>query len=121
MLLSGAPLHKKHPKGDFDLTPEQSTMRRNDCIRPIRFPTIRFPRGSELSPLKPPKTPIPETERTREDTLDVTKPPAAPVGGRTEQLPSDPDLTEIITAWPELPEHVKAAIRTLVQSVPLQD
>jgi len=33
----------------------------------------------------------------------------------------DMDLAEIVKAWPELPEHVKAAIRTLVQSVPLQD
>jgi len=27
-----------------------------------------------------------------------------------------PDLQQIINAWPELPEHIKAAIKTLVQS-----
>ena len=27
-----------------------------------------------------------------------------------------PDLTQVTTAWPDLPEHIKAAILTLVQS-----
>ena len=29
---------------------------------------------------------------------------------------SPPDLTQVTTAWPDLPEHIKAAILTLVQS-----
>ena len=32
----------------------------------------------------------------------------------TSELPSD--LTEIITVWSELPEHIKAAIKALVES-----
>jgi hypothetical protein len=29
---------------------------------------------------------------------------------------NDPDLKQIITAWPELPEHIKTTIKTLIDS-----
>jgi len=33
---------------------------------------------------------------------------------RPQELPSD--LAEIVAVWPELPEHIKAAINALVQT-----
>jgi hypothetical protein len=29
---------------------------------------------------------------------------------------SDPDLAEIVSIWPTLPEHIKAAIKAMVQA-----
>jgi len=29
---------------------------------------------------------------------------------------SDPDLASVVEAWPKLPEHIKSAITTMVES-----
>jgi len=67
------------------------------------------PRGLEQTPLATPKTPISETERTKSGTLDAKK------------APSDPDLNLIEKQWPRLPEHIKAAVLTLVRASPVDD
>jgi hypothetical protein len=46
----------------------------------------------------------------------------AKLGARDAPSPlRDPDLTLLVERWPALPEHIKAAIKTLVQSAPKQD
>ncbi len=59
--------------------------------------------GLEHPPLKPPRTAISTSGGAKSDARDAPKPV------------QDPDLTNIMVAWPELPEHIKAAVKALVQ------
>ncbi|MFC1633568.1 hypothetical protein ACFL5Z_01890 [Planctomycetota bacterium] len=36
--------------------------------------------------------------------------------GKIDTSELSPDLAEIVTVWPELPEHIKAAIKALIQT-----
>jgi len=61
-------------------------------------------KGIEQSLLTPSKTPISESRGAKSDAPDAPKPP------------QDPDLAAIVTAWPNLPEHIKQAIKALVKT-----
>ena len=60
--------------------------------------------GHEHSPLTASKTPISEGGGAKSDAHDAPK------------VPKDPDLDIVIEAWPELPGHIKAAIKALVET-----
>ena len=60
--------------------------------------------GHEHRPLAPPKTPFSKGSGAESDAHD------APSSAR------DLDLIEIVAVWPELPEHIRAAIMALVKT-----
>jgi hypothetical protein len=41
--------------------------------------------------------------------------PKSPKQGQIDTQNLPPDLAEIVAVWPQLPEHIKAAIKALVQ------
>ena len=42
--------------------------------------------------------------------------PESPKQGQIDTSELPPDLAEIVAVWPELPAHIKAAIKALVQT-----
>jgi hypothetical protein len=42
--------------------------------------------------------------------------PESPKQGKTDTQDLPPDLAEIVAVWPVLPEHIRAAIKALVQA-----
>ena len=60
--------------------------------------------GFEHPTLTPSKTPISTSGGAKSDAPDAPKPP------------QDPDLAALVKAWPELPQHIKQAIKALAQT-----
>jgi len=65
------------------------------------------------------KSQVPENNGTYESTEQPLTPqltPEDPKQGQIESTALPPDVAEIVAAWPRLPEHIKAAIKALVQT-----
>jgi hypothetical protein len=60
--------------------------------------------GFEHPPVKVSKTPISESGGAKTDTRHAPK------------APKDADLDIVVKAWTELPEHIKEAIKALIQT-----
>ena len=60
--------------------------------------------GLEHPPVAVSKTPISESGGAKSDAHDAPN------------APKDLDLDMVVKAWPELPEHIKSAIKTLIQT-----
>jgi hypothetical protein len=63
--------------------------------------------GREHPPLEQSKTPI---------SASGSAESGAPNAPNTPQTPQDPDLAMVVEHWPDLPEHIKQTIKTLVKS-----
>jgi len=74
--------------------------------------------GLERPPLALSKTAILDKGGANSGALDA---PETPKTAKNESaiyysvLLTDPDLRQVVTAWPKLPEHVKAEIKTLLK------
>ena len=68
--------------------------------------------GLEHPPLKQSKTAISTGGGAESGAPDAPNTPQTTQD--TSELP--PDLAKIAAAWPDLPEHIKAAIKALVQT-----
>ncbi len=69
--------------------------------------------GLEHPPLEQSKTAISTGGGAKSGAPDAPKSPKQPEID-TPELPSD--LVEIVAVWPEVPSHIKAAIKALVQT-----
>jgi hypothetical protein len=67
------------------------------------------PVGLEHPPLKVSKTAISQGGGAKSDAR------------RAPEAPKDPDLDIVVKAWPELPGHIKAAIKALIKATKVGD
>lgn len=89
-----------HRPRAIDITSQAESQTNSPALRPGKIGD----EGNRTIPVSASKTPISEPRGTESGTVDA---PNAPI---------DTDLAFIQDRWPDLPEHIKAAITTLVQA-----
>ncbi len=85
-----------------------------DATRPTGLEPATF--GFEV---RDSKSPSPDTTKTCETAKEQLTPQLTPKSqkqGKIDTSGLSPDLAEIVAVWLELPEHIKAAIKTLVEA-----
>ena len=68
------------------------------------------------NPVSPIKQAFENTSLTEADKPDRKSENQNLVSGLFSTLENDQDLRLIVESWPELPEHIKAAIKALIQT-----
>ena len=68
---------------------------------------ITAPACAEHPPLAQAKTQILTSRSAKSDARNAPN---------TPQIPQEPDLALVVERWPELPKHIKAAIKALAQT-----
>ena len=77
----------------------------------IKSPVLGGSDSAECATQTPANKAVTETSE-----LSLTSENQELVSGLFSDTHSDPDLRGLIEAWPELPEHIKAAIKALAQT-----